>query len=132
VNIDDHATMCESHVCIQNHFQGRASCPYGQVEGGGDCLAAGSYDSVTVPVAAQLQARPARQASICSCQCAGPGPGPYCTCSESMQCEHLVDNLGLGDNLAGSYCIPKDTQYDPQGDASTCSPERCGAPHVYN
>jgi len=133
VNIDDHASMCESHVCIQNHFQGRASCPYGQVEGGGDCLAAGSYDSVTVPVAPQLQARPARQASICSCQCAGPGPGPYCTCSESMQCEHLVDNLGVGDNhLAGSYCIPKDTQYDPQGDASTCSPGRCGAPHVYN
>jgi len=114
VNIDERASMCESNLCIQNHFQGRASCPQGQAEGGGDCLAAGSYDPVTVPVPAQLPSRPAALTSICSCQCAGPGPGPFCTCPESMQCAHLVDDLEIGDNhLAGSYCIPNGTQYNP-------------------
>jgi len=132
VNINDHASMCESNVCIQNHFQGRASCPYGQAEGGGDCLVAGGYDSVTVPVAPQLRARRADRASICSCQCAGPGPGPYCTCSESMQCEHLVDVGDGDDRLAGSYCIPKFTQYDPQGDATPCSGRECGGSHKYD
>ena len=47
--------------------------------------------------APQLVARQGQYNSICSCQCDGPGPGPYCTCPENMQCEHLVDALGLGE-----------------------------------
>lgn len=134
VNVDDHTSRCESGICLVNHFQGRASCPYGQTEGGGDCLAAGSYDSVTRPVRPQLEARQAALASICSCQCAGTGPGPYCTCPESMQCEHLVDDLHVGgdNNLAGSYCIPKGSQYDPQGSTAECSGSDCGAAHHYD
>jgi hypothetical protein len=117
VSIDDHAASCSTGMCIQNHFQGRVSCPFGQTQGGQDCLVDGGYDLVTVPVKPQLIARSERNASICSCQCAGSGPGPYCTCPESMQCEHLIDDLGIGTSLAGSYCIPKGSQYDPQADA---------------
>jgi len=110
VNIEEHASMCESKICIQNHFEGRVSCREGQAEGGGGCLTPGG-NIVTVPVAPQLVTRPADVASICSCQCAGSGPGPYCTCPENMQCEHLVEGV-IGS--AGSYCIPKGTAYDPK------------------
>ena len=132
VAVHDHASMCTTGICLQNHFQGRASCPYGQTAGNGDCLVAGGYDSVTGSVKPQLLARQASAASICSCQCAGSGPGPYCTCPEQMQCEHLVDDLGLGQaNLAGSYCIPKGTQYDRNGDTSVCETPDCGEAHRF-
>ncbi|HKO46987.1 MAG TPA: hypothetical protein VJV79_04650 [Polyangiaceae bacterium] len=136
VTVNDHTSMCATNVCIQNHFQGRVSCPFGQAQGGTDCLAAGSYDSVAVPVAPQLLARPWFAASICSCQCAGPGPGPFCTCPDYMQCEHLIDEPAEGTNpLAGSYCISQGTQYDPQGDTAICAPGvfcRQNPVHVYN
>jgi hypothetical protein len=130
VNLDDHAAMCSTNLCLTNHFQGRASCPYGQVAGSSDCLVEGSKVPVSGAVQPQLVARQTAVASICSCHCAGAGPGPYCTCPDSMQCEHLVDDLGIGD-FAGSYCIPKGSQYDPTGDMSVCSKPNCGDAHPY-
>ena len=132
VNVEDHSSACDTGICLQNHFQGRASCPYGQAAGSENCLIAGGHDPVIGPVAPQLVARQADVASICSCQCAGSGPGPYCTCPENMQCEHLVDELHVGQSLAGSYCIPAGSQYDPQGDTTTCSGDDCGIAHHYN
>jgi hypothetical protein len=132
INLDDHAPTCSTNLCLQNHFQGRASCPYGQAGGSTDCLVAGSKVPVSGAVQAQLAMRPTSVASICSCQCAGEGAGPYCTCPDSMQCEHLVDDLGLGNSeLAGSYCIPKGSQYDPAGDLSVCTEPNCGDAHPY-
>lgn len=128
VNIEDHSPACETGVCIQNHFQGRVSCTYGQFDSGEECTVPGSNTSVNGPVAPQLVARAPHLASICSCQCAGSGPGPYCTCPTDMQCEPLVDDLHNGTPLAGSYCIPSGSQYDPQGDTTTCSRSSC----VYN
>lgn len=32
VNIESRSFQCETRVCLVNHFQGRVSCPYGQVE----------------------------------------------------------------------------------------------------
>ena len=133
VNVEDRSSACETGICLQNHFQGRASCPYGQAAGDGDCLIAGGHDPVKGQVLPQLVARQADVASICSCQCAGSGPGPYCTCPMNMQCEHLVDDLQVGPTpLAGSYCIPAGSQYDPQGDTTTCSGDNCGFGHRYN
>ncbi|HEY3664763.1 MAG TPA: hypothetical protein VGL19_02140, partial [Polyangiaceae bacterium] len=125
-------TACASGVCLKNHFQGRASCPYGQAKGSTDCLVAGSRVPVSTVVPPQLVTRQANVASICSCRCAGDGPGPYCTCPESMQCEHLFDDLHLGHSEnAGSYCIPKGSQYDPAGDMSECTEPNCGDAHPY-
>ncbi|HYP99466.1 MAG TPA: hypothetical protein VER96_12420 [Polyangiaceae bacterium] len=130
VNVEDHAAMCETGICLQNHFQGRVSCPYGQDKDGGDCLPAAGNVPVIGEIPPQLLNRRAEVASICSCRCAGPGPGPFCTCPESMQCEHLIDDLGFGtDDLAGSYCIPAGTQYDRNADTSTCSDGNCGPAH---
>ena len=33
VNVESRSFQCETRVCIVNHFQGRVSCPYGQLEG---------------------------------------------------------------------------------------------------
>jgi len=133
VNVEDHSPLCETGICLQNHFQGRVSCPYGQAKGSEDCLVAGGNDAVIGRVVPQLVARPADVASICSCQCAGYGPGPYCTCPENMQCEDLVINLDVAPTpLAGSYCIPAGSQYDPQGDTTTCSGANCGFGHQYD
>ncbi len=32
VSVPTDSASCESEICLVNHFQGRASCPYGQVE----------------------------------------------------------------------------------------------------
>ena len=131
VTIDSEATSCVSHICVQNHFEGRASCPYGQAAAGGGCTLPGTAEPVNVPVAPQLVARQANVASVCSCQCAGSGPGPFCTCGEGMQCEHLVDDLGLGGTLAGSYCIPKNSQYDRTDPSDACVEPNCGDAHPH-
>lgn len=131
LNVDDRAPQCESNICLVNHFQGRASCPYGQAAGAGDCLLPDGSKPVKGKVSPQLEARQAAVASICSCRCDGDGPGPYCTCPESMQCEHLVDDLGLGTpELAGSYCIPKGSKYDAaQLSSPVCIAPNCGPAH---
>ena len=132
VNIEDRATTCQSNICVVNHFQGRASCPYGQAAGAANCLVPDGSATVTASVEPQLESRQANVASICSCQCDGEGPGPYCTCPDSMQCEHLVDDVGLdppGVNLAGSYCIPKGSQYDPKAVTVDCVEPNCGPAH---
>jgi hypothetical protein len=131
VNVEDRAPQCESSICLINHFQGRASCPYGQAKGGTDCLLPDGTGTVVTPVQPQLQARQANVASICSCRCDGDGPGPYCTCPESMQCEPLVEDLHLGvGDLAGSYCIPKGSQYgSSQPSGPVCVEPNCGPAH---
>ena len=132
VSVDDRSLVCGSGVCVANHFQGLVGCPYGQAAGAGECFRPGSDQVVPGAVEPQLVERQAAVASICSCQCDGPGPGPYCTCPESMQCEHLLDDLGLcSAGLAGSYCIPKGSAYDSNASQTACVEPHCGAAHSY-
>jgi hypothetical protein len=132
VNIIDRSSLCSSGICVVNHFQGLVSCPYGQAAGAADCLRPGSNEAISGAIPPQLVERQAAVASICSCQCDGPGPGPYCTCPESMQCEHLIDDLGLGSsNLAGSYCIPKGSAYTASDPQTPCVQSNCGVEHPY-
>jgi len=131
VNLEMNVPGCASHVCVQNHFQGRASCPYGQAAAGGGCLLPGTTLPVNVSVVPQLVNRQANVASTCSCQCAGSGPGPYCTCSEGLQCEPLIDDLGFGSAASGSYCIPKGAQYDPTAASDACQEPNCGGAHPF-
>ena len=132
-HVDDDSAMCASLLCLQNRFQGRASCPYGQTAAGGGCLVAGSNAPVSVPVAPQLVRRPTSAASICSCQCAGYGPGPYCTCPDDMACDHLVDKIGTPSgqrDFSGSYCIPIGSLYD-RAETTVCTAPNCGDAHPY-
>lgn len=133
VALETDALACSTGICLINHFQGRVSCPYGQAAGSGDCLVRGSNVPVSVAVQPQLVARQAAQAVICSCRCDGSGPGPYCTCPDSMQCEPVIDDLqlGAGSELAGSYCIPKGSQYQAKSDPTLCTEPNCGDAHPY-
>jgi hypothetical protein len=127
VVVDEGSTSCASGTCLVHGFQGRVSCPFGS-SGDGACSTPGSHERVTVPVAAQLVSRPPSVAATCSCRCAGPGDGPFCTCAEGQECAPLVAQLGLpGDELAGSYCIPRGAAA-PSESAATCAdaPEQCG------
>lgn len=131
VNVESKSFQCETRLCLVNAFQGRVSCPYGQEEehiAAGDpariCKIPGTdgtrpEDRVTVPVAAQLIDRRPDKTVYCSCRCANAEGNTddgqrYCECPDGFQCTRLVEDVGLGSaNLAGSYCIKNDSEYDP-------------------
>lgn len=121
VNVESRSFQCETRVCLVNHFRGRVSCPYGQtaeqaMNGTGDCRIPGSDDRITAPVDPQLVERKTSQAVYCSCRCDGEDPNArYCECPSGYGCVKLVDNIGVGnEQLAGSYCIKDDTDYEPR------------------
>jgi hypothetical protein len=140
VNIENGSPSCESGVCLYNHFQGRASCPYGQTadqaQNAPACFLPGTNEPVRVAVAPQRQDRRAEAVATCSCRCAGPGAGPFCTCSAGMECVELIQpNAALSnDALSGSYCILPGTGFDRSVTSTpVCQdpPNDCGNPRPY-
>ena len=140
VNVESKSFQCETRVCLVNHFQGRVSCKYGQMEGAGICTVPGHPNlPIKTAVAAQLQDRQADKAVYCSCRCDGDDKSArYCKCPSGYACTHLVDDLhlGTGGQLAGSYCV-RDKTYPPTDNTTPCSPlgypkvpgaPTCGAP----
>lgn len=135
VSTETQSAACESGVCLVNHLQGRASCPYGQTAdeaaNAPACFVPGSLAPVTAAVPPQLLARREATASICSCRCDGAGDGPFCACPESMECVPLFGDIGLEGqvDVAGSYCVPKDTQFElteQAGDVCNRAVGNCG------
>lgn len=144
VNVESRSFQCETRICLVNHFQGRVSCPYGQIEDnlslpGNDpkrCRIPGTdgvdpTNQITVPVDPQLLDRRADKAVYCSCRCDGPDENArYCECPSGYKCEELVRELGLSaaGQLAGSYCVRDNTSYDPTSPPSpaTCAGTACG------
>jgi hypothetical protein len=148
VNIESKSFQCETRVCIVNHFQGRASCPYGQTEadtaespdspkrcrvpgtdGSGTAVDTDgtsiNIDEIRVPVDPQFKARSSVDTVYCSCRCNGPDTNArYCECPSGFECAELVKEIGLGkEQLAGSYCVKAGTVYNPQrpGVADLCT-----------
>ncbi len=104
VNTESKSFQCETRLCLVNHFRGRVSCPYGQVESayktklglpvdpdlptdfhatiGGLpekawCHVPGTSDKANIiqsEVVPQYSDRLARDAVYCSCRCAGSEP----------------------------------------------------------
>jgi hypothetical protein len=108
LNIETRSTACDSRVCVTTGFQGRVSCPYGQLVAGRSCRLPGTDNPVEVPVEPQLVERPPEVVSFCSCRCSGPGPGPFCTCPDNMECSVVFPYLGPESaSEAGSYCAPR-------------------------
>jgi hypothetical protein len=105
INIATGDPQCASRVCLSNRFQGRVSCPEGNLDGG-ECFTP-LGERVTVPVSPQLADRSAEERVICSCRCDGePGDGPFCDCPSGMTCEPLVPprSSGSSGQGEGSYC----------------------------
>jgi hypothetical protein len=97
---------CDYGSCVAYHFQGRVSCPDGQVSEG-ECSTP-SGEPVTVPVEAQLANRPADTHVFCSCRCDGLGDGPFCECPSDHECRELVPPLFGETEISGSYCVPRE------------------------
>lgn len=142
VSIETGSPECGANICLINHFQGRVSCPYGndlsevniaKGETPPGCNLPGTTDPITVAVDPQLAQRQARDAVYCSCRCDGPDRNArYCDCPSGFSCVPLVDDLGQGEGaeLAGSYCVRKNTTFDKNrvdvADTCTISGLNCG------
>jgi hypothetical protein len=134
VNIESRSFQCETRVCLVNHFRGRVSCPYGQLEMEGKCKTPDGTSDIKSPVAAQLKNRPPSSAVYCSCRCGGSQKeAPYCECPSGFECKNLIDDIGLGNSqLAGSYCVKTGTSQENIPTTSKCtdnpsSSDYCGA-----
>ncbi len=153
VNIESKSFQCRTRLCLVNHFRGRVSCAYGQGPDGearpgakGACTIPGTNTPIEgakdpttgdfvdtrkkSTVSPQCVDRKADSAVYCSCRCADingqrPSDQTFCDCPDGFSCERLVTSIGQGnEGLTGSYCIKKNTKYDPttactQGD---CDP----------
>jgi hypothetical protein len=106
VNLATGDLQCRSEVCMVDQFQGRVTCPEGNLDG--EVCLTPLGDLVTVPVEPQLPERPAEDAVYCTCRCDGPrGAGPFCECPDDMLCEEkIVGGPELLD-FAGSYCVKR-------------------------
>jgi len=140
VYIESRSFQCETRICLVNHFQGRVSCPYGQVpenlslppDAPERCRLPGTDgdrqdESVSVPVRAWRVDRTPDDSVYCSCRCDGPDPNAqYCECPSGYACEELVPEFGAPDDtrtrrqLTGSYCIKSGTKYDPTRHDADC------------
>jgi hypothetical protein len=140
VTIETESPACDSGLCVVNHMQGRASCPYGQkfteATTSPACFVPASDLAVTVPVSPQWVERQSRETAVCSCRCDGPGGGPFCACPDEMVCAPLVLPFGLptDDAFVGSYCVPVGTTFDArQFPVEECLAHElnCGDPRPY-
>ncbi len=122
VNLESRSFQCETRLCLVNHFRGRVTCPYGQVENDSrpeDQLChvpgtEGGDNRIQVPVNKQYTGRSPANSVYCSCRCGGPDPnGRYCKCPTGFQCVNLLDYVErLGSKeLAGAYCVKDGTEY---------------------
>jgi hypothetical protein len=151
IDVESRSFQCKSRVCLVANFQGRASCPYGQVPGGDanyKCYLPGT-NSAPVPgpdgkckncvqdiTGAEVQVNPQiidrapEKAMYCSCRCAGDDKNVrYCECPSGYSCEELITNFGAatGGQLVGSYCIKEGTKVDnPTAEANKnkCDPSK--------
>jgi hypothetical protein len=127
---------------LVNHFQGRTSCAYGQMmdgagaDGGAGCTVPGNGAPVAPDgnpklgniVEPQCTDRSPSLDVTCSCRCANAegatdDGASYCACPTGTVCAQVVPGYVSGDPLAGGYCVPPGTTYNPDGAcSSTCDP----------
>jgi hypothetical protein len=125
VSTESRSFQCQSRLCMVNHFQGRVSCPYGQLQSGGGCTLPGGAEPVLTVVKPQLLDRRADDAVYCSCRCDGSDPNArYCECPSGFSCSRVVPDFALGqDQLPGSYCVRAGSEYAPVA----LGPDTCDA-----
>lgn len=149
--------QCFSRLCLVNHFQGRASCPYGQDAMGNP--PPGANQGCVTPfihlavdgkvnnnfkdpvlketVLSQCRDRTSDNAVYCSCRCANvkgqtDDGAVYCKCPGGFSCSQLYSSIGGSANqgLTGAYCIKDNTEYNADNVCNeTCSASlgNCGS-----
>ncbi len=108
INLSLRDPQCATGTCLVEHFQGRVTCPDGNLSGG-ECFTP-LGERVTEPVQPQLAARPPEDSVYCTCRCDGPAEyAPFCDCPSDMVCELSIESGGLTspgpDRGEGSYCV---------------------------
>ncbi len=126
VNVESKSFQCRTRICLVNHFQGRASCPYGQKDDGTakdgpagtkPCFVPGTADTKITGyepgtevykdprkkalVQGQCVDRTADKAVYCSCRCGDingekPSDQTFCDCPDGFECAPLVTSIGQG------------------------------------
>jgi hypothetical protein len=120
-------------VCLAYHFQGRTSCPYGQLaaDAGAEICLTSAGARVESAVAAQCVDRRASEAVVWSCRCENDqgrvdDGRAYCTCPLGTKCEPdtIVGAAAFDDSdLGGGYCVPNSVVAVPDGGCSpVCDP----------
>jgi hypothetical protein len=121
-------------VCLAFHFQGRATCPYGQDANGRAPSGASPCKTpegqpVTGAVEPQCVDRQASKVIFWSCRCANDqgltnDGSSYCTCPGGTACTQVISSLGgAGAALAGAFCVRSDVAFDPNSACQTvCEP----------
>jgi hypothetical protein len=71
VNTESRSFQCQTRLCLVNHFQGRVSCPYGQVAAGTGNLPACTGSEAT---------------GCCSDGTSPMGGGPFTACTAAAPC----------------------------------------------
>jgi hypothetical protein len=116
INVETRTARCASQVCLVNHYQGRVTCPEGQLAAAGGCLTPGPEGvPVTVPVQPACSNRAAADSVYCSCPCDGPpSEVPFCHCLQGFTCTKLLEPISALGNLGdpGSYCVRDGTEFD--------------------
>jgi hypothetical protein len=152
VNVESKSFQCQTRLCLANHFQGRATCPYGQdlngngpdgtsktgcVTPNGDAVN-GNDPTTGQPIDPKLKAtvkpqcaeRTTAKAVYCSCRCADvdgntPTDQVFCQCPTGFKCTQLVTSIGASDSgLTGAYCVRDATGsvFDPSQACTPCDP----------
>jgi hypothetical protein len=134
INVTEGTPQCASGVCLADHFQGRASCPYGQTQSDLDkppsdparCRTTTKDNvvgstPVTEVVPPQIVDRRAEDVMICSCVCGGDDPNrpTHCSCPAGMECAPLV--VGFDGGIHQAYCIKSGKAYVRGSTPTTCS-----------
>lgn len=45
---------------------------------------------------------------LCTCHCDGSvDEGPFCACPENYACVFMIEDIGIGSEYSGSYCLPE-------------------------
>jgi hypothetical protein len=158
VSTEGESFQCMTRLCLVNHFQGRATCPYGQDAMGNPippatagCVTPGISSPVTGPlgsngqpidatvgktVAPQCTERTKDQTVYCSCRCADingtQNGGNFCNCPDGFTCTQLVSSLSAASDqgLTGAYCIKSGTAFDSNSGVTTCT--TCGGVNGQN
>lgn len=158
VSTEGESFQCMTRLCLVNHFQGRATCPYGQDVMGNPippatagCVTPGISSPVTGPLNAmgtpidpmvgktvqpQCTERTKDQTVYCSCRCADingtQNGGNFCNCPDGFTCTQLVSSLSAASDqgLTGAYCIKSGTAFDSSSGATTCT--TCGGVNGQN
>ena len=120
----------------------RCAIPGGDPTKGSDQIAGNPADPKTgATVEPQCVDREAANTVYCSCRCANADGktddgANYCSCPDGFTCSQLVNPVGSANlELAGAYCIKKDTEYQSYGACTLpCDPtlpsQNCAPPSI--